>query len=85
VKNASDALARERVARLPVHKPEHPPPLAEHHHFAPFDQDELSDQRAAPGVAGSWSVESVGRLELGLQVDVFFHTARERNSIELRH
>ena len=47
VKNAgSDALARELVARRPVREPEHPPPLAEHHHLAPFGQRELTDQLA---------------------------------------
>ena len=41
-----DALARELGARRPVREPEHPPPLAEHHHFAALGHGELSNQLA---------------------------------------
>src|SRR6202011_2581516 len=42
----SDAIAREQITRRPVREPEHPAPLAEHHHLASLGQYELSDQLA---------------------------------------
>src|SRR5439155_12024248 len=41
-----DALVRELVARRPVREPEHPAPLAEHHHFALLSQSNLTNELA---------------------------------------